>query len=597
MVTMKRDISSSRAVAQHGLQLCLVWCVIVNLLTIHDHNWQIGSSSGVATPCDFVARDAHERPRTKQLTASTAPRQHSADATMREPHIHPVDTVASVSRILPFQRSTTQPQPQPRIWLAVPGHGNPERLPLLKASLTALHQSAARAQPQPLDFGCVVYVWKSDLVENVTLELQDLCSVEYSRGLWTHHLLKVGQPPSANAIKNTSAAAGAAPTHIAIMMDDIDARSIDLPSLYQSMVRANFTVASPAVSHVNNPSHLARNRCMAHETGHVDILWTIFTAAMYDCYRHQIDLTTNENGWGYDISLADLCGARIGVIDHQSIYHEPPCSQTTANAPCEAVRTYDHSVAFGQMDEYVRAARNLSTMQEGREYKNYVAYYRPFAFPYCKLVSYQWMNRKHNSNHPHQGAWASVLQGLDAMGYVSLEAPPAARSPQKQVRRIALLDGIEHWFDTPNSVVREPWVGFVHEEPMEISDRFGAALDATLELRAFRKSARHCLALFVFTTSSAARVNAKLHSLNVGNVQVCVVSHPIVEAAIVSAVNQSPGLLFNTKVEYLGQQMIDCTTAAMSHWKQPSKTLLRLQRGAKTFATRSRYSRNTRHQK
>jgi hypothetical protein len=154
------------------------------------------------------------------------------------------------------------------------------------------------------------------------------------------------------------------------------------------------------------------------------------------------------------------------------------------------------------------------------------------------------------------------------------------------------LDGIEHWFDTPNSVVREPWVGFVHE-PMEISGRFGAALDTTLELRAFRKSARHCLALFVFTTSSAARVNAKLHSLNVGNVQVCVVSHPIVEAAIVSAVNQSPGLLFNTKVEYLGQQMIDCTTAAMSHWKQPSKTLLHLQRGAKTFATRSRYSRNT----
>jgi hypothetical protein len=341
-------------------------------------------------------------------------------------------------------------------------------------------------------------------------------------------------------------------------------------------------VVAPAVSHLYNPSHLARDRCLAHETGHVDILWTMFTSDMYDCFRRQIDPTTNEYGWGYDISLADVCGARIGVIDHQSIYHEPPCLQTTANATCEVVPTYDYRGASVQMVEYLRTARNLSTTEDARDYKDFVAYYRPFTYPYCQLVSFQLMNRKHNSNHPHQRQWASVLQGLDAMGYVSLEAAPAARIPQQHVGRIALLDGIESWFHMPNSVVREPWVGFVHEiEEEESTDLFGAALDTTFELPSFRQSARHGLALFVFTTSTADRVKAKLKSLKVRNIQVCMVSQSTIEA-----MGQSPVLHSNSTVEYLGQKMIACTTAAMSHWKQPSKTLLRLRRTAKTFAAR-----------
>jgi hypothetical protein len=405
----------------------------------------------------------------------------------------------------------------PSVLLAVPGHGNPERTPLLKASLEALHQSAAS---QNIPLLCVVYVWRIELVQNVTLELRDLCTVEYSEGLWTHHLIKVGQFMD-QYFKDDTTAKKAALTHVAIMMDDM---------------------VSPAIPHWSNPSNYARSHCLAHATGHVDILFTVFTTKMYRCYQNQIDTAINEYGWGYDITLADVCRATVGVIDHEMAHHQPTCSNPDPTAGCE-LRTYDANMAWTQMWEWIRVAMAFPTRTEAEIYKNYVAMVRPLTLPFCRLVAFHLLPGPADATstmQPQRDEWTLVLQGLHTAGYLSLEASPPST--------VALVDSLEQWFPGHHTVLHEPWIAFVRSKE---------AMGAVLKSPEFQQSAHTCLALLVFSADLAASVSEVLHEVKISNVKVCVVTRPR---------RQKKG---SYTVEHLGQQMIKCTTSAMN-WPHPT---------------------------
>jgi hypothetical protein len=128
----------------------------------------------------------------------------------------PTNLPKIVTTNLPNNVPTTleqQPQP-PGILVVVPGLGDLARLPQLKSTLYALQQSAE----SKVGFACLVYVWKDALLKNITEEL-DFCLVEYSTGLWTHHMKRVGQ-------SNVSSAKVESATHVALLLDDIDATHV-----------------------------------------------------------------------------------------------------------------------------------------------------------------------------------------------------------------------------------------------------------------------------------------------------------------------------------------------------------------------------------
>jgi hypothetical protein len=461
---------------------------------------------------------------------------HTETRELRSSQVRIIDTTENTNALRQTRRSATVELPS--VLLAVPGHGNAERTPLLKASLEALHQSTAS---QNIPLHCIVYVWRMELVQSVTQELRDLCTVEYSEGLWTHHLIKVGQFIDHYSKDTTTRAAF---THVAIMMDDMNTQTIDLPALLQSMQRAQLDVVSPAIPHWSNPSNFARSHCLAHVTGHVDILFTVFTTTMYRCYQNQIDTAINEYGWGYDITLADVCRAAVGVIDHELAHHQPTCSNPDPAAGCE-LRTYDANVAAAQMWEWIRISMAFPTATEANTYKNYVAVERPSTLPYCRLVAFHLVPRLTDvtsTRPPLPDEWTLVLQQLYTAGYLSLEASPLAT--------VALVDSLEQWFPGRHSVLHEPWIAFVQSKE---------ALDTVLESPEFQQSAYTCLALLVFSADMAARISDELDEMEIWNVPVCIVHRPKREEKS------------SFTVEDLGQQMIKCATSAMN-WPHPTLT-------------------------
>jgi hypothetical protein len=472
---------------------------------------------------------------TSFTTESSTTTAHTERRELLSSQVRIIDTTEKTDAMHPKRRSLSLQQPS--VLLAIPGHGNPERTPLLKASLEALQRSAA-SQNMPLV--CVVYVWRKEFVQNVTMELLELCIVEYSEGLWTHHLIKVGQ--FIEQYSNDTTTKKAAFTHVVIMMDDMNAQTVNLPALLHSMQRAQLDVVSPAIPHWSNPSNFARSHCLAHATGHVDILFTIFTTKMYRCYQSQIDTTINEYGWGYDITLADVCRATVGVIDHEIAHHQPTCSNPDPAGGCE-LRTYDADTAWSQMWEWIRVAMAFPTRTEVEIYKNYVAMVRPLTLPYCRLVAFHLLPGSPNvsgSAQPQRDDWTLVLQGLHTAGYLSLEASASGT--------VALVDSLEQWFPGRHTVMHEPWIAFVLSKE---------ALDTVLESPEFQQSAYKCLALLAFSVDVAMHLSGKLDEMKIQNVKVCIVHRP-------SGEKKS----FYT-IEDLGRQMVKCATSAMN-WPHPT---------------------------
>jgi hypothetical protein len=311
------------------------------------------------------------------------------------------------------------------------------------------------------------------------------------------------------------------------------------------MQRSQLDVVSPAIPHWSNPSNYARSHCLAHATGHVDILFTVFTTKMYRCYQNQIDTAINEYGWGYDITLADVCRATVGVIDHELALHQPTCSNPDPTAGCE-LRTYDANMAAAQMWEWIRVAMAFPTPTEANVYKEYVAVQRPLTLPYCRLVAFHLLRGPpevtDSSTPPAHDEWTLVLQGLHTAGYLSQEASPPST--------VALVDSLEQWFPGRHTVLHEPWIAFVRSKE---------ALESALESPEFQQSAYTCLALLAFSEDMAARISDELDEMEIWNVPVCIVHRP-------RGVERS-----SFTVEDLGQQMIKCATSAIN-WPHPTLT-------------------------
>jgi hypothetical protein len=291
-----------------------------------------------------------------------------------------------------------------RLLVIVPGHGQSERLPQLKKSLRALQRSALSSATNDIHsnangtiaFHCIVYVWNRAVLQHTAEQLHDCCTVEYSEGMWTDHMHKVPDPPTVmvtavnnnstnnnNTLNTTTTTCHESATHVAVLLDDVDASDIDLPSFFRTMALVNYSVATAAIPDWHYSSIRPRPECLAHRTGHADVLFTVYTARMWKCWIDKnMNRDVNRYGWGFDVTMADVCDATVGVVDHVVGIHNPVCPD---DQPYCVTRSYSDTTAKMQMIQWIRNSMNLTTEYEVDQYYKFVVDRRPWSFPYCDL--------------------------------------------------------------------------------------------------------------------------------------------------------------------------------------------------------------------
>lgn len=90
----------------------------------------------------------------------------------------------------------------------------------------------------------------------------------------------------------------------------------------------------------------------------------------------------NSRGWGYDLTLAELCHARIGVLDNQVIEISHISSYRRVHSEGTDPRDLE---AMDQMQEWIGFTLNLETEQEVEQYRHFVTVTRPNEFAYCQV--------------------------------------------------------------------------------------------------------------------------------------------------------------------------------------------------------------------
>ena len=290
--------------------------------------------------------------------------------------------------------------------VVVPGLGDAIRIPVLQKSLKGLSTEQR--------ISCIVYVWDKSLMDEATERL-DECTVIYSEGLWTHHMVRVDETVLGNA------------THIAILIDDIDVSSVNSTSFLSTMSRAGYDAASAAVPGWHYDSIQPRKECKSHRTDFADVLFLVYTREAWRCWRQQIDLNINEFGWGYDVTFADKCNVTVGVIDDAIAVHHGGCEHGG-----DCTRSYDGTKAGLQQMEWILRATGRPQQQLLQYWEN-IVYHRPTKFPHCD----EFHSQANESSSKSMSTHPSIIHSTN----ISSKGKPVANDDILPRRRRVILLG------------------------------------------------------------------------------------------------------------------------------------------------------------
>jgi len=227
-----------------------------------------------------------------------------------------------------------------RLTVVVPEFGSLDHLQIMAKSIKKIKESLSTTDGY--GFHCIIYAYKTQVIYETKKKLP-FCDVQYSVGLWTHHMLKVPYIGSND--------------HVVILRDDVDiyTHSNDITSMLTQMSKHHYNVMSGAsLSHFkakNHPTHLSmkpREECKSHETSYTEIFFTIFDAKAWSCWKSQINVNVNPSGWGNDLTFGDVCRVKIGVMDDVFSFHNDPSG-----------RTYSANAAFDEMNHWVDHVANV----------------------------------------------------------------------------------------------------------------------------------------------------------------------------------------------------------------------------------------------
>lgn len=404
--------------------------------------------------------------------------------------------------------------PASKVVVVVPGHGSARRLPYLKRSLTHLRNGFADVQ----QFDCLVFVYKMSLMPKTVSELK-FCNVVYNEGLWTDHMRR-----APGIIGNSSSAY----SHTVLMMDDIDATSVRLPAMIQTMERAGYSAATPSLPGWQTSSLLQRKHCLAHRSDHIDILFTVFTKAAWDCWQSMIHTgVANHYGWGFDLTFSEYCGITLGITDHEMARHDP--ERCESGGDCE-MRSYDSEAARNEMDQWIISANvGVETIEEANAYFKHVAFLRPLTFDYCDLIQLYLPSDEFYKSTTHRGGWKTIVEGTIDLGIVSTRSQQRYRQSQY----VDVVDCIEEWFLwARRGPIDRAWIGITHLLTSDLlaehhRDNPVLALDTYLDSPEFATSAPTCVALVFFTKELEQAASKRLQANGFTNIKTCVIQHPI----------------------------------------------------------------------
>jgi hypothetical protein len=269
-----------------------------------------------------------------------------------------------------------------KVLVVVPGLGEAKRVNLTLNSLESLRRSVLDES----SFACLVYVYKPEIFEEVKGRMQHLCEVVFNRGMWTSHMKSV---PPLTDLTPTETAAAASPstvspalrqlargvTHVAVMMDDVDVADLDLLRFVALMDFTGFGVASPCFPNEHYGVMRKRCDCVYHRTDFINVLFTVFTRRVWQCWQDHIDPVENSLGWGMDAAVAGLCNTTSGILDVFESHHRGSTKS----------RLYNGGEANRQMAFWVANHTKVDRYKVGK-YLHCVSQQRPFtAFPHCEL--------------------------------------------------------------------------------------------------------------------------------------------------------------------------------------------------------------------
>ena len=412
--------------------------------------------------------------------------------------------------------------------VVVPGTGDPSRLPGLKKSLEALSLSAAANDN--LSFQCLVFVWEETLVEQTKQSIPN-CTVEFNTGKWTHHMLKVPQPPSAGP-------GGDSATHVAILVDDVDVSRVNISEFLSTMTEAGYGMASAAVPQWHYPAMHPRYECGSHRTDYADVLFVVFTVSTWQCWLAQINLEINDMGWGYDLTLATKCKVSVGVIDSAIASHKARCM---LGGDCD--RSYDNGIAQNQLWRWIKFATRKKSTTRAKEFHKYITVERPKQFPRCDSWSANWAERverngirfrladeSYYKTVAHRGGWKSVIQYLVDTNVIHGSDQQSLSSDNINMPMTALLvDLTEKWFDWAKmGRITEPWIGITHMA-MNLPPHFpaGHRLESTLVHEDFLASLPNCLGIVVLANDIKQGVEQLVSNRSIHGLNVCSLHHPM----------------------------------------------------------------------
>ena len=257
--------------------------------------------------------------------------------------------------------------------IVVPGLGDPLRLPIVKRSLLRIQESfpnnnsnTSYTTTNHHEFHCIVYVYKKSLLSEAVAQF-NFCNVVYNEGMWTSHMKHV---PS---LEST--------THVAIMMDDIDVATHKLDAIHMihRMDHIGYGAVSAAVVNWTYSAMHPRTSCTSHRTDYADILFVIFEHSAWKCWQDNLNLTLNKYGWGYDVTLSDICNITIGVIDTAIVLHSPPVVENVSK------RSYNRDMAVAQQNVWLNhiGQSHPEVKCLGGRYQEVITRTRPFCFREC----------------------------------------------------------------------------------------------------------------------------------------------------------------------------------------------------------------------
>lgn len=352
-------------------------------------------------------------------------------------------------------------------------------------------------------------------------------------------------------------------THVILMMDDIDASRVQLPTMIHTMQNVGYAVASPSLPGWQTSSLLQRHHCLAHRSDHVDILFAVFTKPAWDCWQNMIHAgMQNHHGWGFDLTFSEYCNIPLGIIDHEMALHDPEECQSGGDC---TERSYDSEVARAEMDQWIMDANvGVDTVEEADAYFKHVAFLRPTTFDYCDLIQLNLPSERFYQTTTHRGGWKTIMQGAIDMGIVSTAATQQQQHYNSS-QYVDLVDCIEEWFLWERrGPIQRDWIGIAHMLTRDLLPDHQAddpllVLDTYLDSPEFATSAATCAALVFFTTEVERAATKLLQAKGYTNIKTCVIRHPIavVEDDVVEfdASVDLPAILSDSSaVILLGQQ-------------------------------------------